>query len=176
MDIATLIGMLAGFGLILGSIILNGSLLSFFDIPSLLIVIGGTIAVVFIAESLDRVLKSISVAKHAFLHKEPDVIGTVQRILELSNKSRREGILALEDEKVDDEFLARGLRMAVDGVAREEIRETLSVELVAMKQRHSRGQKIFKFAGATAPSMGMIGTLIGLVQMLQTLDDPSSIG
>lgn len=176
MDIATLIGVVLGFGLIIGSILLNGSLMAFFDVPSVLIVIGGTVAVVLIAESLDKVLSGVNVAKHAFIQKEPDVGGTIERILQLSNKARREGILALEDETVEDPFLAKGLRMAVDGIAREEIRETLTVELVAMKARHSRGQNLFKFAAATAPSMGMIGTLIGLVQMLQALDDPSSIG
>ena len=176
MDIATLIGIVMGFGLIIGSILLNGSLMAFFDMPSVLIVIGGTVSVVLIAERLDKVLSGVNVAKHAFIQKEPDVGATIERILQLSNKARREGILALEDETVEDPFLAKGLRMAVDGIAREEIRETLTVELVAMKARHSRGQNLFKFAAATAPSMGMIGTLIGLVQMLQALDDPSSIG
>lgn len=176
MDIATLIGIVLGFGLIIGSILLNGSIMAFYDTPSVLIVLGGTVAVVLISERLDKVLSAVNVAKHAFIQKEPDVGATIERILQLSNKARREGILALEDETVEDPFLAKGLRMAVDGIAREEIRETLTVELVAMKARHSRGQSLFKFAAATAPSMGMIGTLIGLVQMLQALDDPSSIG
>jgi len=176
MDIATLVGVVLGFGLIIGSIMLNGSISAFLDMPSGLIVIGGTIAVVLISERLDKVMASVQVAKHAIVQKEPDVAATIARILELSNKARREGILALEDETVEDPFLSKGLRMAVDGIAREEIRETLSVELVAMKARHTRGQDLFKFAGATAPSMGMIGTLIGLVQMLQALDDPASIG
>ena len=176
MDIATLIGIVLGFGLIIGSILLNGSINAFLDMPSTLIVIGGTVAVVLISERLDKVLAAIQVAKHAFVQREPDVAGTIARILELSNKARREGILALEDETVEDPFLSKGLRMAVDGIAREEIRETLSIEMLAMKARHNRGQNLFKFAGATAPSMGMIGTLIGLVQMLQALDDPASIG
>lgn len=176
MDIATLIGIVLGFGLIIGSIMLNGSITAFMDTPSALIVIGGTIAVILVAERLDKVLSAVQVAKHAFIQREPDTGATIARILELSNKARREGILALEDEEVDDPFLAKGLRMAVDGIAREEIRETLTVELVSMRARHNRGQNLFKFAGATAPSMGMIGTLIGLVQMLQALDDPASIG
>lgn len=176
MDIATIIGIVLGFGLIIGSILLNGSLGAFIDIPSGLIVIGGTIATTFIMERMDRVLGAMKVASNAFFTKGSDVSDTVEIILNLSNKARREGILALEEEKVEDEFLAKGLRMAVDGLAREEIRETLTSELVSMKQRHQRGQKLFKFMGATAPSMGMIGTLIGLVQMLQALDDPASIG
>ena len=176
MDLATLIGIVVGFGLIIGSILLNGSLGAFLDAPSALIVVGGTIATTFIMERMDRVLGAIKVAKNAFFNKGSDVSDTVELILKLSNKARREGILALEEEKVEDPFLGKGLRMAVDGLAREEIRDTLTAELVSMKQRHQRGQKLFKFMGATAPSMGMIGTLIGLVQMLQTLDDPSAIG
>ena len=176
MDIGTLIGIVVGLGLIIGSILLNGSLGSFIDIPSVLIVIGGTIAATLIMEKMQNVGGAFKVVKNAFLQKGGDATKTIQVILELSNKARREGILALEEEKVDDPFLAKGLRMAVDGLPREEIRETLTVELVSMKQRHQRGKNLFKFAATTAPSMGMIGTLIGLVQMLQTLNDPSSIG
>ncbi len=176
MDIATIIGIVGGLGLIIGSILLNGSLSAFVDIPSVLIVIGGTCMVTFIAESLPKVLSAMKVAKNAFFTRGSDATETIKLILELSNKARREGILALENEAVADVFLAKGLRMAVDGIPREEIRETLTVELVSMKQRHQRGQKLFKFMGATAPAMGMIGTLIGLVQMLQTLDNPSTIG
>jgi chemotaxis protein MotA len=176
MDIATIIGIVGGFGLIIGSILLNGSLGAFIDMPSILIVIGGTGMVTFIAESMPKVIGAMKVAKNAFFSKSADATETIKLILELSNKARREGILALENETVEDVFLAKGLRMAVDGIPREEIRETLTVELVSMKQRHQRGQKLFKFMGATAPAMGMIGTLIGLVQMLQTLDNPATIG
>jgi len=175
-DIGTLLGIAFGFGLIIGSIALGGPLSAFVDIPSVLIVVGGTVSATFIMERLENVIGAIKVARHAFFNKGADSAKTIELILGLSNKARREGILALEDEKVDDPFLAKGLRMAVDGIPREEIRETLTVELVSMKQRHQRGQRLFKFAGSTAPSMGMIGTLIGLVAMLQNLDNPSSIG
>ncbi len=176
MDKATLIGIVAGFGLIIGAIMIGGSIVAFIDIPSLLIVGGGTVAACLIMERLQRVVGAFKVAKNAFFEKPSDATETIKTILELSNVARREGILALENKQVSDPFLAKGLRMAVDGIPREEIRETLTVELVSMKQRHQRGQKFFKFAATTAPSMGMIGTLIGLVQMLQTLDDPSAIG
>jgi chemotaxis protein MotA len=139
-------------------------------------VIGGTVAATLVMERMEHVVGAIAVAKNAFLQKKSDPTKTIERILELANIARREGLLALEDEQVDSEFLAKGLRMAVDGMPREEIRETLTIELVAMKARHDRGKKFFKFMASTAPSMGMIGTLIGLVQMLQTLEDPSSIG
>ncbi len=172
----TTIGVLLGFGLVVGSILLNGSLGAFVDIPSLLIVFGGTIAATLMAEKMPRVIGAVKVAKRAFKKPAGDATVTITRILELSQIARKEGLLALENEQIDDEFLAKGVRMAVDGLPPEQIRETLEAELGAMKQRHSRGQKLFKYMAATAPSMGMIGTLIGLVQMLQALDDPSSIG
>lgn len=155
---------------------LGGSLSSYIDIPSVLIVIGGTIAACLIAETLPNVIGAIKIAKNSFRQPAGDAAATIEMVVKLSNIARREGVLALENEKVDDAFLAKGVRMAVDGVPQEEIRETLSAELVAMKARHSRGQKLFRFMGTTAPSMGMIGTLIGLVQMLQALDDPAAIG
>ncbi|MGB0679786.1 MAG: motility protein A [Polyangiales bacterium] len=176
MDIATIVGIVLGFGLIIGSILLNGSLGAFIDIPSLLIVIGGTIAATLISEKLGRVLGSIKVAKNAFKTPAGDVTKTIKSIMHLSAVARKDGVLALENEKVDDTFLAKGVRMIVDGMPQEAIRETLTAQLISMKQRHQRGQKLFKFMAATAPSMGMIGTLIGLVQMLRSLDDPSSIG
>ncbi|MDH5671883.1 MAG: MotA/TolQ/ExbB proton channel family protein [Myxococcales bacterium] len=176
MDIATPVGIFVGFGLIVGSILVGGELSSYIDTPSLLIVVGGTIAATLICESLQNVLGAIKVVKNAFRVPAGDAVKTIAKIVELSNVARREGILALENEQVDDIFLGKALRHAVDGLPQEEIRDALTAEMVSMQQRHKRGQKFFKFMGATAPSMGMIGTLIGLVQMLQTLDDPAKIG
>ncbi len=176
MDIATILGYVLAFGLIIGAIMMGGSLGGFIDVPSVLIVVGGTISVAFIMESMGNVLGAVKVAKNTLTQKGSNPSETIKTILELSNTARREGILALENQKVDDEFLAKGLRLAVDGLPREEIRETLTVELVSMRQRHVRGQKLFKFLAATAPSMGMIGTLVGLVNMLSNLEDPASIG
>jgi chemotaxis protein MotA len=177
MDLATIIGFVLGFGLIVGSIMINGSIGSFIDIPSLLIVGGGTIATTLVMERMERVLGAFGVAMNAIRSDVGgDTADVIKRIVELSAIARREGVLALEKEEISDGFLAKGIRMAVDGMPEEDITNTLTAELVAMKQRHSRGQKTFKFMAGTAPSMGMIGTLIGLVQMLQALDDPSSIG
>ena len=176
MDIGTVIGIVAGFGLIIGSILMGGSLSSYIDVPSLLIVFGGTLASTLISERLPRVFGAFKVAKNAFRYPPGDAAKTIESIVKLSNIARRDGVLALENEKIDDPFLAKGIRMAVDGLPQEVIRETLTANLIAMKQRHQRGQKLFKFMGSIAPAMGMIGTLIGLVAMLQNLSDPSSIG
>lgn len=176
MDLATPIGMVLAFGLILGSILMNSSIGSYIDIPSVLIVVGGTIAAALIAEKLQNVTSAVKVAGNAFRQPPGDPIAAIDKIVELSNIARREGVLALESQVVEDPFLGKALRKAVDGLPQEEIREALTAELLAMKDRHKRGQKLFKFMASTAPSMGMIGTLIGLVQMLQNLSDPSAIG
>ncbi|MEM7449039.1 MAG: motility protein A [Myxococcota bacterium] len=176
MDIGTVLGIVIGFGLVIGSILMGGQASSYIDIPSFATVLGGTIGATLMAESMPKVLGAFKVAKNAFRKPAGDAPSTIEVIVRLSNIARREGVLALENEKVEDEFLAKGVRMAVDGLPQEEIRDTLTAELIAMKQRHIRGQKLFKFMAATAPSMGMIGTLIGLVAMLASMDDPSSIG
>ena len=176
MDKGTVGGMVLGFGLVIGSILIGSSLGAYIDIPSLLIVVGGTIAATLTAEKLPHVVGAIKVVKKAFREPAGDAVATIQRIIELSTIARREGVLALENQTVEDTFLAKGVRMAVDGLPDDEIRATLSAELISMKARHSRGQALFKFMAGTAPSMGMIGTLIGLVQMLQNLSDPSAIG
>jgi chemotaxis protein MotA len=175
-DIATVIGLVAGLGLIAGSILLNGSLGAFIDIPSVLIVLGGTVACTLISESLGQVLSAAKVAMNAFFNKAPNPVKTIELIAELAAAARRDGILALESVQIDDRFLAKGVRLAVDGIAPEEIKSSMIGEYVSLKGRHKRGQKLFRFMCGTAPAMGMIGTLIGLVQMLQSLDDPSSIG
>lgn len=176
MDIATIIGfVLAGF-LVIGSILMGGPLTAFIDVAGLMIVVGGTVAATLVAESLGQCIGSIKVALNALRLGGSDSSATIEKIVELSTIARREGILALENQQIDNEFFAKALRMAVDGTAPEEIRETLASEVSGMKKRHTRGQEIFKFMAASAPSMGMIGTLIGLVQMLGALDDPASIG
>ena len=176
MDIATIIGLILAAGLVVGSILMGGPLTAFIDVAGLMIVVGGTIAATLTAENLPNVIGSIKVALKTIQQPGNDANATIEKIVELSAIARREGILALENQQIDDPFFAKALRMAVDGTSPEEIRETLGTEVAGMKKRHSRGQKLFKFVAASAPSMGMIGTLIGLVQMLGALDDPSSIG
>jgi chemotaxis protein MotA len=176
MDTATPLGIVIGIGLILISIMLTGELHSYLDISGFLLVAGGTLAATLISAKFQSVVGAFGIVKNAFRYPPGDPIATIETIVRLSNIARREGILALEKEVIEDPFLAKALRKAVDGLPLEEIVEVLSAELVSMKHRHRRGQKLFRFMGATAPSMGMIGTLIGLVQMLKTMDKPSQIG
>lgn len=176
MDISTISGLFLGAFLVLGSILIGGSLMAFVDVAGGMIVFGGTVAATLVSETLGQCIGSIKVALNAFRGGGNDSSATIEKIVELSSIARREGILALENQQIDDVFFAKALRMAVDGTSPDEIRETLGSEVTSMKARHTRGSKLFKFMASSAPSMGMIGTLIGLVQMLGSLDDPASIG
>ncbi len=176
MDIATLIGIISGLGLVVGSMALGGPVSAFVNAPGLLIVVGGTIAATLINEGMAQVKGAIKVCIQAFFEPKQEPLQMIQQIVDLASKARKEGLVSLEGEEISDDFLARGVRLGVDGLSPEVIQTTLSSELAALKRRHERGHKLFKFMGATAPAMGMVGTLIGLVQMLQTLEDPAAIG
>jgi len=175
-DIATIIGIVLGFGLIIGSILLGGSLGAFVDIPSLLIVLGGTFAATLIHQKMANVFGAFGVAMNAFFDRGMAVDELVEKIHELSQKARKEGVLGLEQVEVPDAFLARGVVMAIDGMDKDFIAATMQRELGSIQARHQRGQSIFRFMASTAPAMGMIGTLIGLVNMLQNMSDPAAIG
>ena len=176
MDLGTILGLALGFGLIVAAMMLGGGVMPFVDAQSALIVIGGTFASTMTNQRLPYVISGMKSAVQAFLDKASPKAELVPLIVHLAGKARKEGLVALEGEEIADPFLARGVRLGVDGLSPELISDTLKGELSAMKQRHERAQQIFKFMAATAPSMGLIGTIIGLVQMLQNLDDPDSIG
>ncbi len=176
MDIATIIGIIAGFGLIVGSIMLDGSLLAFANGPGMLIVVGGTIAATLINQKLRYVIGAFSVAMNAFLDRGRPIHEIVTAVQELTQTAKKEGPLGLEKVEVSDPFLARGVNLVIDGMEKEFVLSSMKHELAQLRTRHQRGQQIFRFMASTAPAMGMIGTLIGLVNMLQTLDDPASIG
>jgi len=178
MDLATVIGLLVGFGLILSALVLGGAPLAFVDIPSILIVVGGVIAVTFIMFPMRTVIGSIQVAIKAFREDTWNLDAIIDQMVTLSRLARTNGILALEDAEKDiqNPFLKKGIQLAVDGNEEELIRFIMATDVSFTKERHAIGQKVFKQMGAMGPAFGMIGTLIGLVQMLRTLDDPSSIG
>lgn len=180
MDIATIFGLLAGFGLIFASIAMGGGggISSFIDMPSLMITVGGSIAALFINFPLKVCLTSASVIKKCFLVKLPETKEVINQFKNLAVVVRKDGMLALEKEleSIDDDFMKRGLESVISGAEEQQIRNVLEIELSAIEQRHAIGKKIVESTGAAAPAFGMIGTLVGLVQMLQSLDDPSKIG
>ena len=176
MDIATILGIISGIGLVLGAIMMGSGLSTFVDLPSVLVVIGGSTAALMIAFPLSTVIGSIKIALKAFFSPKLSPDAVIETIVELAVKARKESIIALEKEEIEDPFLAKGIRLVVDGTAPNLVRSILRTEIGFMKQRHLSGRSVFKFLGAMGPAYGMIGTLIGLVQMLQSLDDPSTIG
>jgi chemotaxis protein MotA len=180
MDIATVIGLLAGFGLIFTSIAMGGGggLGAFIDIPSAMITVGGSIAALFINFPMNVCFSSLSVIKKCFLTKVPESKAVIAQFKELAVVVRKDGMLALEKEleNIDDDFMKRGLEIVISGAEENQIRNVLETELAAIEARHMIGKKIVESTGAAAPAFGMIGTLVGLVQMLQSLDDPSKIG
>ena len=176
MDIATVAGIGLGFVLIIVAIVMGGSPAAFFNPPSLLIVLGGTIATAFIRFPMPVVLRTAKVIRNAFFEKTEPVEDMIRQIVELSELARRESVLALDNVEIEDDFLRKGIQLAVDGTDPGLIRQILNTELVAILDRHRVGNKIFRGIGESAPAFGMIGTLIGLVKMLANLSDPSSIG
>lgn len=178
MDIATIIGFLLGLFLIAFSIVSGGDFMIFIHIPSMMIVFGGAMSATLVNFSLAEVIGVMNVAKKTFLADKFEFVPVVDLLVDLAVKARREGLLAIDKEvnNVEDQFLRSGLEMAVDGTEADTIRSVMETELSYLMERHKRGQQIMNAIGAYAPAFGMIGTLIGLIGMLQSLDDPTQIG
>jgi len=178
MDIATFIGVIASFGLLVSAIMLGSSLTAFIDIPSMLIVIGGTVCATMINYPLRDVIRTIKVVQKAFFAKNLTFGEIIASFVNYASRARKEGILALEAmlPEIQDDFLKKGLQLTIDGLEPASITEILETEISFIEDRHRLGAEMFQTMGTFAPAFGMIGTLIGLVQMLQSMDDPSSIG
>lgn len=178
MDIATIIGIVAAFGLIVWSIMLGGSISGFVDMPSVAVVIGGTLGALLINFPLARIIGLAKILKKTVLFKVEDPDAVISKIVKYAERARREGMLALEEdsENETDEFLRKGLRLAVDGTDPQLLEKILETDIEQVESRHAEGAKILGAGGTFAPAFGMIGTLIGLVNMLSALEDPSQIG
>ncbi len=178
MDIATIVGIILGVVCIIGAILAGSSIMLFVHVPSMLIVIGGMVASTLIHFSLKQVMSIVPVIKKTIFCKLLTPQELIQDMVNYSAISRRDGALALEQKlaNVTDPFLLKAMQMVVDGLEQDVIVETLSTEIQYLQERHQDGKKIMEFMGASAPAFGMIGTLIGLVAMLQNLSDPAGLG
>jgi chemotaxis protein MotA len=178
MDIATIVGLLFGFAVIIASISTGGGGSAFVHIPSLCIVVGGMLCSVLIHFSISQFLGIFSIIKKTILVKVLSPNEIIQKMVNFAAISRRDGALALEEQvnKLDNQFIAKGLQMLVDGQDEDSVRDLMELEIQYLQERHSVGKKILEFMGASAPAFGMIGTLIGLVQMLRNLSSPEDIG
>jgi chemotaxis protein MotA len=178
LDIATLIGIIISFGLVIISILLGGDGAWFINGPSLMIVFGGTMGATLLAYPLGDVLSVFKVAKHVFMHKSQSVSDLIPLITGFAKKARQEGILSFESqlENIEDPFLVQGIQMAIDGMESSAIEDVMVTEIIYLEERHRLGSDIFTTMGGFAPAIGMLGTIIGLVQMLMQMEDPSQIG
>ncbi len=178
MDIATLVGLVVAFGLIVWSIMLGGSLNGFIDMPSVAVVLGGTFGALLINFPLPRIVGLAGVFKKTFMFKLDDPDEVIGKMVRYAERARREGMLALEEdsENETDAFLRKGLRLAVDGTDPQLLEKILETDVEQIESRHSEGAKVLSAGGTFAPAFGMIGTLIGLVNMLSNLEDPTQIG
>ncbi len=179
MDIGTVIGIILGVGVILLSVVLGGTNpASLINFPSIAVVIGGTVGAIVVSYPLATVFKIHTVLLKAFFVKPVDPGETIRDLVRYAEVARREGILSLENliSEMKDPFIVQGVKMAVDGTDPELIKTIMDTELEALMERHFQGKQVLDLIGRYAPAFGMIGTLLGLIAMLQNMDDPSKIG
>ncbi len=178
MDIATLIGIVSGVGLVLASILLNSGLDLFVNAPSALIVLGGTIAAILIAYPLNEVLRVMGLFFKVFMTKKSDYGELIETMVMVCNVARKGGVLAIESKlnEIGNEFLKKGLQFTVDGKDEATVITLLKQEIKQIQQSHKDGWEIMGEMGKYSPAFGMVGTLIGLIQMLAALDDVNAVG
>lgn len=178
MDISAVVSLVSAIAFIVISIMLGGQLSRYFDPASVMITIGGAVASSFIAYPLNMAVNAIKGAKFAFLKQNSDSAGIIKALVEMSNIARRNGLLSLEEssESLENAFMKKGILLIVDGTDPELIRDILETEIDSMRERHSKVYGYWEKLGELAPAWGMIGTLVGLINMLRNLSDPSTIG
>jgi len=176
MDLATVVGLLGGTALIFSAVLFGGTPGIFINAPGILIVMGGTLAVSFIKFSMKDVINSFAVGMKAFVGKLEEPENTINNLVEYARIAKKEGLIALENQKAADGFSGKAIRYLSDGLDDNLIDDMLGKDIRQTVRRHTIGQSVFRGMGIAAPAFGMIGTLIGLVQMLASMDDPSSIG
>jgi len=176
MDFATLLGLISGMALVVTAIVMGGDTTLFIDLPSFMIVFGGTFGTIFVAFPFEEVSQALNAGFKAFASRKVQVREVVNIMVKIADISRREGLIALENVKTENMVLKKACQLIADNADPGLIRGTLAIEITSMKRRHKVGEEVFKRLGSLAPSFGMIGTLIGLVQMLANLNDPKSIG
>ena len=176
MDRGTLLGLLLGVTFVAGAVLLGPASSAFWNPSAILIVVGGTLATTFVKFPMGVVRDAVSISRAAFQKFDPSTIPLIRSIVHLSRDSRRGGLLSLQEVDADDDFLVRAIGLAVDGADSEFLENVLRAEIAGDLERYDRGERVFRAMGQAAPAFGMIGTLIGLVQMLARMDDPSKIG
>jgi chemotaxis protein MotA len=179
MNLATIVGIVGAFGMVLMGILTGGNtIMTFVDIPSVLIVVVGSYATMFTLSSIADGIGIFGVLNLAFKVPHFNEQGIITKLMTMSEKARREGLLALEEEleDLDDEFMKKGMRLVVDGTDAEIIRNLMENELSQMQERHASKIGMVNGWAGLAPGLGMLGTVIGLIGMLKNLEDKSALG
>jgi len=176
MDLASFIGIFSGLALIISAILMGGNPENFISGSGIMIVLGGTIATTLLTFPFKDVVSAFRAAYFVFIQKKTDPNNVMANMIKLCMISRRQGLLELSKVRTSSRFLKKACGLIADGSEMELIRDTLSTEIESLKMRHFIIQDVFKKMGTYAPAFGMLGTLIGLVQMLSQLSDPSRIG
>lgn len=176
MDLGTVIGIVGAFICILVAILLGGSIGMFIDPPSIMIVIVGSTFVTMVKYPMSHTFSITKILFKSLFHVNQEPMDLINKGVELANIARKDGLLGLENVEIPNEFMSKGIQLAVDGQPPEVVSKILSKEINLAIERHDNGKHLFTGLGETAPAMGMIGTLVGLVQMMSNMSDPASIG
>ncbi len=178
MDLGLLFGFLGTWAIVCWAILAGGSLLVFLDVPSTILVVGGTLTTMFFTFRVEHLKKLVAVCKASMFPKQQSIEKLITEMVSYAEIARRDGILSLENATRDikDQFIVRGIQMAVDGSDPELIDQVMTSELENLAARHEVGKAMLDAAGKYAPALGMIGTFVGLVIMLQNMADPSKLG
>ncbi len=173
-----MLGLVGGVGLIMASLVMGGDPLSFWDAPAFLIIGGGVLAATMIHYKLSDLMGIFNAIVRTFAFSLPPTENIIRDMAEFARIARRDGVLALEERMRNsrDKFLAKGLQLVIDGTEADQIHEVMLIELNTLQRRNKRGMEILLYMAEAAPGFGMVATLIGLVQMLKQLNDPSQIG
>ncbi|HOK19211.1 MAG TPA: motility protein A [Thermosynergistes sp.] len=178
MDLATVLGLILAVVLVVGGIVTGGEPGAFVDIASVLITVGGTFGAVIMSNPMERIRDLGKILHKAFFAESPDLVELVQTLVSFAEKARREGLLALEEDamQLEDGFLRKSIQLVVDGTDPELVKAILDAEIGILEERHVGNKQMFDTMAELAPAFGMLGTLIGLIQMLKNLNDPDALG
>lgn len=178
MEFGSIIGLIGGIAVLMYGMLSGGSINGYIDIPSVIVTMGGGLCCTILSYPLSETIKAIKLIPLVFKAPKSSAIDTIQTLVSLSQKARREGLLALESaqSEIKEDFLKRAIELVVDGIEAEIIKTTMQLDIDSMAIRHQNGQAYFKTLASQFPAWGMIGTLLGLINLLRTLEDPSTIG
>ncbi|MDR1137317.1 MAG: motility protein A [Synergistaceae bacterium] len=178
MDLASIVGLSLSIIVVVWGMVMGGDVWAFVDWPSVLIVLGGTLGATILANPLERSKNLLQILKHVFVSEQIDMIGLIQTLVSFAEKARREGLLALEEDagQLDDEFMRKSIQLVVDGTDPELVKSILDTEIGLLEERHSSNKGYLDSIAELGPAFGMLGTLIGLIQMLGNLSDPDALG